>query len=177
MKFLCISGMLVLLLALSHNGANGAVVDSTRFGFTVRHVDTLSIDARSLYDIFIKEIDKWWDPEHTWSGKSENLYIQAYQGGCFGERWENGGSTRHLNVIYVDPGKMLRMEGGLGPLQQFPVNGIMTLELKKVSARTRVSLTYAVGGYIPGGASKFAAMVDQVIGLQFSRFVEYVKKK
>ena len=168
----------IAFISLFHKAeSRAAIIDSTRVGFTIRHVDTLPSDTRVLYDIFCKEVDKWWDSGHTWSGDAANLYIQSYQGGCFGERWDNGRTVRHLNVIYTDPGKMIRMEGGLGPLQQFAVNGIMTLELKRVGAASVVSLSYTVGGYIPGGASGYAAMVDRVIGEQFKRYVEYAKKK
>jgi hypothetical protein len=82
-----------------------------------------------------------------------------------------------MNVIYSDPGKTLRMEGALGPLQQYAVNGVMTLELKPDGTKTRVTLTYSMGGYIPGGAAKFAQLVDKVLGIQFNRFIRYISDK
>jgi hypothetical protein len=82
-----------------------------------------------------------------------------------------------MDVIFIDPGKMLRMEGSLGPLQQFAVQGIMTMELTRKGDSTHVSLKYTVGGYIPGGAAKFAAAVDQVIGNQFTRFIRFAEGK
>lgn len=176
MKHQWIFGLFFLMTAVLGT-VNAAVVDSTQLGFTVKHEKTVAPDAMTLYAVFCKEIGQWWDPDHTWSGKAENLYIQTYPGGGFGEQMESGKAVSHMRVIHVDPGKMLRMEGALGPLQQFAVTGVMTLEFKKAGDSTYVSLTYTVGGYIPGGASKFAAVVDQVIGNQFSRFTAYAIRK
>lgn len=176
MKYFTTALIALAWLAISPQ-VEGAVVDSTRQGFTVKIEQTLPYGSVYIYDSFCKEIDKWWDPDHTWSGKSENLYLQPYIGGIFGERWETGASIRHMNVIYTDPGKFLRLEGGLGPLQQFAVTGIMTLELKEYGEETRVTLTYTAGGYVPGGVSAFAPAVDQVLAGQMKRFSEYLKNK
>jgi hypothetical protein len=66
------------------------------------------------------------------------------------------------------------MSGGLGPLQQFPVNGILTLNIKESpDGSSIVNLSYTVGGFIPGGLAKLAGAVDQVMGIQFERFMKY----
>ena len=56
-----------------------------------------------VYEVFTTGIGNWWDPQHTWSGKSENLSLEPVPGGCFCETHENGGRIRHMNVIY--PGR------------------------------------------------------------------------
>jgi hypothetical protein len=175
-KYFIFGAVLFVILSCGQHSM-ATVVDSTQSGFTVRHEKIMMVNADTLYTIFTKQIDKWWDPEHTWSGKAENVYIQPYVGGCFGERWENGGATSHMNVIYTDPGKIFRMSGGLGPLQSYAVTGILTLEIKAYGDESRVSLTYAVGGYIPGGVNSLAEIVDQVLGGQFGRFVKFAEKK
>jgi hypothetical protein len=168
----------MFFVVLFHPGTSvAAVVDSSSYGFTVRYEQTLPLTADTLFVIFHRDVDKWWDPDHTWSGNAANLSIEPFANGCFCEKLSNGGSVRHMNVIFSDPGKVLRMEGGLGPLQQFAVNGVMTLEIKPDSTQTRVSLTYSLGGYIPGGAAKFAPLVDQVLGVQFKRFVGFNVEK
>jgi hypothetical protein len=170
-------GLILVFFNLTTYAVNAAVVDSTKIGFTVKHEKNVLLDPVSLFNVFCKDIGQWWDPSHTWSGKSENLYIQAYTGGGFGEQMESGRSVRHMDVIFIDPGKLLRMSGALGPLQQFAVTGVLSLEFKKAGDSTHVSLTYAVGGYIPGGVSKFAVIVDKVLGIQFERFIAYSEKK
>jgi hypothetical protein len=177
MKYTFGFGLIIFLSVFNQGKADAAIVDSTRLGFTVKHEKNMSVDPMTLHNIFCKEIGQWWDPEHTWSGKSENLYIQVYPGGAFGEQMESGKAVRHMSVIYLDPGKVFRMQGALGPLQQYAVTGIMTLEFKRNGDSTHVSLTYTVGGYIPGGASKFAAVVDQVLDSQFQRYTGYALRK
>lgn len=176
MKIIAIIPILLTLALSVPVNSKAAIADSSAFGFTVKYDSLVAVDAGRLYDIFCKDVGQWWDPSHTWSGKSENLYIQQYVGGCFGERWENGGSTRHMNVIYTQPGQLLRMEGGIGPLQQFPVNGVLTLELKPAGGKTRITLTYAAGGYVPGGITKFSGPVNFVLGAQFNRYISFALK-
>ncbi len=176
MKHVCYYLLVFFLLLVAVPAVRGAVVDSTASGFTVRQEQAVSGDPDILFSKFHQDIGEWWDPAHTWSGKASNLSIQPYPNGCFCEDLENGGQVRHMTVISVDPGKMFRMEGGIGPLQQFAVSGVMTLEIKPDGDKCKVSLTYTVGGYIPGGAAKLAGVVDRVLGEQFRRFVEYATK-
>jgi hypothetical protein len=168
--------IILFLVCFSGQFTQAAVIDSTQAGFTVRHEQSVQVNALLLYEAFTTGINKWWDPDHTWSGKAENLSLQPVPGGCFCENLGNGGWIRHMNVIYADPGKLFRMEGGLGPLQQYAITGVMTLEIKQEADRSMVSLTYTAGGYIPGGASKFAAIVDKVLGVQFQRFIGFALK-
>lgn len=163
------------VILLSAFSAGASVADSSQYGFTVKHVQVLKADPRVVFDKFTSDINKWWHPDHTWSGKAENLYIQVYIGGVFGEKWESG-SVRHMNVIYLEPGKVLRMEGGLGPMQQHAVTGVLTLEIAADTSGTKVAMTYTAGGYMPGGMAKLAPLVDQVLGLQFSRFAAWVNE-
>lgn len=80
---------------------------------------------------------KWWDDRHTWSADAENLYISPQAGGCFCEllpvakdlpEGARRGSAHHMTVMLVDPPKVLRMHGSLGPLQS---------ELSMVCLRSR----------------------------------------
>jgi hypothetical protein len=177
MKNTAFAGLVIFLFLLNQHHVSATIVDSTQIGFTVKFEKSVLVDPKPLFNKFCKDIGKWWDPDHTWSGQAENLYIQEYIGGCFGERLTSGGYVSHLKVIYIDPGKMIRMEGGLGPLQQFAVNGIMTMEISKDGDKSKVTLTYTVGGYIPGGVSKLAAAVNQVLEMQLKRFTDFAVEK
>ena len=139
--------------------------------------ETLAVAASPevVYRHLTGDIGKWWDSEHTFSGRSENLYIEDKADGCFCEKLASGGSVRHLVVVFADPGKMLRMSGALGPLQSMGVAGSMTWTLSRAGDTTRVELTYAVGGYRPGGLGVLAPAVDRVLLEQLQRLKRYVE--
>jgi hypothetical protein len=64
----------------------------------------------------------------------------------------------------------LRLEGGLGPLQEIGAHGAMTVAFEGDGPSTKVTLTYAVGGYAPNGLGALAPIVDGVIGAQMLRY-------
>jgi hypothetical protein len=80
-----------------------------------------------------------------------------------------------LTVVYADPGKMLRLSGGLGPLQDFAVDGTMTWRFVEVADGTTVELTYRVGGYVTGGIGNLAAPVNTVLTEQMARLKQFVE--
>jgi hypothetical protein len=51
------------------------VVNSSEHGFELHIEKTVNSDAMTVYQQFIR-IGKWWDPEHTWFGKAENLSME-----------------------------------------------------------------------------------------------------
>ena len=69
----------------------------------------------------------------------------------------------------VNPTVVLRMTGGLGPLGLMGVSGNMTWEFEDLGAATKVTFTYAVGGYRSGGLEEVSAPVDFVIGEALTR--------
>jgi hypothetical protein len=162
-----ISGMLYAL------SLDAKVMDAAAGGFTIKHTFGVNKDAAEAYSLFTTKIGAWWDSEHTYSGKAENLSIDRRPNGCFCEKLGPRGNIVHMTVIYSDPGKILRMTGGLGPLQQFAAMGVMTTEFAGQGPRTTVTFTYTAGGYIPGGFEKLAPLVDQVMTGQMARFERF----
>jgi hypothetical protein len=78
---------ILVFVTLLHPGTSRSeVVDSTSFGFTVRHEQILPLAAETLFVIFYRDIGKWWDPDHTWSGNTANLSIEPFANGCFCEK-------------------------------------------------------------------------------------------
>ena len=48
-------------------------------------------------------------------------------GGCLCEKIPaEGGSVEHLRIVFARPGRLLRAQGGLGPLQGEAVVGTLT---------------------------------------------------
>ena len=64
---------------------------------------------------------------------------------------------------------MLRLAGGLGPLQEHALNGSMTFLLESADDHTTITLTYRVGGFLPSGLEAWAPAVDGVLALQLER--------
>jgi uncharacterized protein YndB with AHSA1/START domain len=155
-------------------GARAEVVESLPTGFMVRMQVLVRAPAARIYDSLVRRICLWWDPAHTWSGDSANLSLDARPGGCFCERLPGGGVS-HLTVVYAAPGKMLRLSGALGPLQDSGVAGSLTWTLSPTDTGTMVDLSYSVGGYRNGGLIEMASPVDEVLNVQLQRPRRYVE--
>ena len=82
-----------------------------------------------------------------------------------------------MAVVMVQPNKLLRLRGGLGPLQEHAVSGSMTIKLSAEGSSTRVEVTYNVGGFVPaaGGLKAWAVPVDGVVTAQFDRLKSFVE--
>lgn len=163
---IAIAATTTILLVGAATPANADVVKTEATGFVVEK--TVTIDA--LPDVVwetLRAPQRWWSKEHTWSGDSANLYIDSQATGCFCEKLPGRGSVQHARLIFVDKGKMLRMEGAFGPLQGEAIVATLTFELSPDGDKaTKVKMTYVVGGYSPTGFEKLAPLVDGVLGTQ-----------
>ena len=169
---LLLAGM--ALAVIGSAPADAEVVDKSDAGFVVREVVEVPADAATTWAALIAPA-KWWNGEHTWSGKAANLYLDAQATDCFCELLplpENApegtrrGSVQHMRVIFASPFSVLRMSGGLGPLQSEPVNGVLTITLKPSDKGTRILWEYAVGGYMRFKTDDIAPAVDKVLAEQ-----------
>ena len=120
---------------------------------------------------------RWWDSSHTYSGNASNLSLDARAGGCWCEQLADGGSVQHMTVLTAMPGRMLRLSGGLGPLQSGAVNAVMTWTIKHDGSGSEVGMSYLVDGYFPGGLDKVRNDVDAVLSHQVERLRTYVDAK
>ena len=150
------------------------VVDSSPNGFGTKVTVTVNAPAARAYAALTK-IGSWWNKDHTWSGDSANLSLEARAGGCFCEKLPGGGSVQHMAVIFADPGKMLRLSGGLGPLQDLAVAGVMTFAFSEANGMTTITVTYKISGYMAGGLNALARPVDAVVTEQVMRLKTYVE--
>lgn len=157
--------------------ASAEVVDADARGFTIRHSVTLPVARDVAWRSLVNDVSRWWNDDHTVSGDAANLYISAVPLGCFCERLGEDGGLVHLTVTFVNPGVMLRLTGGLGPLGLMGANGNLTFEFDDVTGDDGVSsvtLHYAVGGYLADGLDAMAEPVDEVLGEQLERFAAFV---
>jgi uncharacterized protein YndB with AHSA1/START domain len=144
------------------------VISVSANGFEVREQLHMDLPADKIYEAILLPA-RWWSAEHTYSGNAANMTLDPRAGGCWCEKLDNGGSVQHLQVVYVAPGRALRLRGALGPLQAMAVDGAMTWTLKSSPKGTDLTLTYAVGGYSKDGFAALAAAVDQVLTDQIGR--------
>lgn len=145
--------------------AAAAVTQSGPAGFTVTESAHVAAPPARVYAVLTTPA-RWWSSDHTFSHDAANLSLEPRAGGCWCEKLPGGGSVVHMRVIYVAPGQMLRLEGALGPLQEMPVQAVMTIKLAGAAGGTDVALTYAVGG---AGLEPISGAVDQVLGEQVER--------
>jgi uncharacterized protein YndB with AHSA1/START domain len=155
--------------------SHAEVADSSNVGFTVKAAFSIQAAPDDVYRKLL-DIGQWWDSMHTYSRDAHNLSIEAKAGGCFCEKLPNAGGVRHMEVLYLAPGKALRMGGGLGPLQGIASTGSMTIALSPAPGGTKLELTYAVAGYLPAGINTLAAPVDSVLTAQFNRLKNFVER-
>jgi hypothetical protein len=165
----------LLLFLFASPASRAEVIDSSPYGFTSRNTAEIPASPHEVYARLIHTVNLWWSPDHTYSGNATNLRIEARQGGCFCEDLPNGGVVEHMAVVYADPGKALRLTGGLGPLQATGATGAMTWELSEAEDGTEIMVTYAVGGYVPQGLGGWATGVDRVVGEQLRRLARFVE--
>jgi uncharacterized protein YndB with AHSA1/START domain len=166
-------GKLVLLMLSAASVESAPQVTPT--GFLVKLDANINAPPTKVYDALVGQIGSWWDPEHTYSGDAKNLSIDARPGGCFCEKLPNGGGIEHARVIYIAPREVLRLSGALGPLQASGVAGTLTWKLTSGTDKTRVQLSYNVGGFIDGGFEKIAPAVESVLNDQLNRFKLFVE--
>ncbi len=152
-----------LYACLMVTNANAEVLDSAPGGFTISHQTEISADRFDVYNAAVNNIGDWWSDDHTLSGNAGNLTIDARVQGCFCERLGEAGGVVHLTVTFVNPGVILRLTGGLGPLGLMGVNGNMTWEFEDSEHGTTVTLKYALGGYHPDGLDSQAEAVNGVL--------------
>ena len=172
MRHILLAAFAVLVFSSS---ARAEVVDSSAGGFTVKTVLQISAPATNVYRAIVDRVGAWWESSHTFSGSASNLSIEATPGGCFCEQLPKGGGVRHMTVVYVDPGKLLRLNGGLGPLGEMAVAATMTLTLTEAAGKTTLEMMYKVGGYAPGGLDGLAKLVDGVLATQLQRMKRFVE--
>jgi len=155
--------------------ADAEVLDAGPGGFTINHKTEISASRTDVYSAAVDNIGGWWSDDHTLSGNAGNMYIDARTQGCFCEVLGKGAGVVHLTVTFVNPGVILRLSGGLGPLGLMGVSGNMTWEFEDSENGTIVTLNYAVGGYLPGGLDSIAEAVDGVLVEQMTSLKAFVE--
>src|SRR5437868_582090 len=166
---------LAILIAILDAPLRGEVIESSAAGFLVRNTAAINAPPAKVYTALTDGVGRWWDPAHTFSHDARNLSVDAKPGGCFCERLPDGGGLEHMRVIYASPGKLLRLTGAIGPLQEAALAGTMTWSLLQAGEGTTVELIYTVGGFRAGGFRDIPMVVDGVLRGQLARLKALVE--
>lgn len=149
---------------------SAGVVESSKTGFLIRIQAEVDVAPPQVWDQFLA-VGEWWSGDHSWFGKASGFSIEPRAGGCFCET-DGDRSALHMLVSYVDPGKEMRMIGGLGPLQGLVLQGAMTFRFEPLeSGGTRIVHIYRVMGHTENGLDELAPIVDSVQQLQINGLV------
>ena len=160
-------------LAACGTSASAEVKSSSPFGFAIENKAVVKAAPDQVFQA-LGRVSGWWDSRHTYSGKAENLSLGLKAGECFCEQLPGGGSAEHMRVVLSQPGQLLRLQGGLGPLQAEGAAGTMTFALKAVPGGSEITHSYIVGGYLRPGGDKLAPAVDKVLAQQLTGLVRHL---
>ncbi|MBS0411993.1 MAG: SRPBCC family protein [Proteobacteria bacterium] len=161
-------------LAAGAGQARAEVVDVSPIGFELKETAEIAAPAAKVWAALVQP-GLWWNGEHSWSGDARNITLDPHAGGCWCETIPPAGGTRHMTVIYVVPGREMRLEGALGPYQFSGAASRLAWTLAEKEGRTTVTWTYDTGGYVKGGIDKHAAPVDGVLAEQLGRLKRLVE--
>ncbi len=165
------AGMMGLAIALATAApARADVVSVTETAFVVGFRLEIAAPPAKVWET-ITLPGAWWEAAHTYSGDSANMTLDPSAGGCWCEKLPDGGSAEHMRVVNAQPRTLLRLLGGLGPLQAMPLQGVLTYSLKPAGEGTELSISYAAGS-AAGGLAELAPLVDQVLAAQWPRLKE-----
>ncbi len=170
--------LLTLIMLVLSFSTQAKVISNTEFGFTIENEVTLSQSVDVTWQHFTKEIDNWWPKDHTWWGKQSTLSLDTFAGGCFCERTnkELGNSAEHMRVSFVDKHKLLRMTGGLGPLQGMGIYGALDWKFETLEkGGTKITMRYQANGHNPDSFERLIPIVDKVQAMQIGAFAKYMQ--
>lgn len=159
--------LLVFIAGLAQHAAFAEVVLIAGTGFVTENIIRVSVDRTTAWRVFTEEVGEWWPADHTWWGDSSALTIDDFAGGCFCER-NGANSAEHMRISYVDRANLMRMTGGLGPLQGLGMYGALEWGFLTSDPGTEITVTYRVNGINADGLADLALIVDQVQAAQLA---------
>ena len=151
------------------------VVHVAQHGFIIENTISTQQAPEKIWLALINDVDSWWPKDHSWWGDKGTFSIQAKAGGCFCELAADK-SAEHMRISFVEPHKLLRMTGGLGPLQGMGVFGSLDWLLTTEDDTTVVTLTYSVTGINSNGFEQLAPIVARVQGIQLNALKQFVEQ-
>lgn len=166
------TGLAAALLLASAGTAE--VTESSETGFVITaSFETLATPEQAWTAIITPSA--WWSGDHSYSGSAQSFSLDLAPGGCFCEVWGEG-AVKHAEVVQFRNGSFLRLEGGLGPMQDLAAGEIQDWTVEPAASGTGAKISYMtrVSGAPQDGLLELAPLVDQVMALQLARLERYL---
>lgn len=154
--------------------ASAEVVDVAANGMEIKQVVRVAAPPDKVWDAIVQPA-RWWSSDHSFSGSSANISLDASIGGCWCEALPNGGGVEHMRVTYIEPPKALVVRGALGPFYNIAADGTLAFTLVANGAETDLTWTFRTGGYVKEGFQKWAPVVDGVLAQQIGNLKKHVE--
>lgn len=159
----------LLLLALATGGvAQAEVREAAADAAAIAITTPVAATPAKVWQALLA-VPKWWGNDYTFSGKAANLSLAPAAGGCLCERWD-GASVEHARVLMLLPERLLRLDTALGPLQEYPLRGVLNFWLRYAEDGSAVlDLEYRVAGATESGLDQLAPQIDAQLRDQAER--------
>jgi len=168
---LTLAAFAVLMTGLAVPAASKAeVISMSDTHFALRHESRSSLTPQQIWDRLIQP-SAWWHPDHTYSGDSAHLSLDLQAGGLWREDW-NGRSVAHGKVLFVDPGKVLRLDAPFGPLQGLGAYTVWTITITPDEDGSVVVFDEVATAPPTAKLTEVAGAVDYVKGEAIRRLVD-----
>ena len=165
-----INSLIFTLITLST--AQAAIIKSSEAGFIIEHSANVDQSNTSVFSNMTDQIDQWWNPDHSYSGNSTNMTLDQQ---CFCERWDDN-LVFHLNTLTWIKNSQVVLQGGLGPLKDFGLQGTMIWSLVAPDENsTKITWKYYVNGLTDTDLVALAPVVDAVLAEQLSRLLKHIE--
>jgi uncharacterized protein YndB with AHSA1/START domain len=117
----------------------GEAVEFPVRGITLEKEVPIAAPPDEAWNAFTGDVSGWWD--HTFSGKPRKLVIDRLPGGGFWEIFDaEGHGVKHAEILWAEPGKVLKMRGPLG-FSGKAVDLVHTFRFEPDGAGTKILFT------------------------------------
>jgi hypothetical protein len=169
------AALTMALVVAAAGKAAAEVKDASAQGFTTENVEVVPAAPAAAWRALVNDVNAWWPRDHVWWNDS-TLSIDPRAGGCFCEI-DGRRQARHLEVVFVDSEKTLRLSGALGPLQGMGLNGVVEFRLTPADGGgTRIVMMLRAGGYTPDDLRTLAPVVDRVNRQQLGALAAHLRR-
>lgn len=176
MSKLSVFSFALVIALVTASSATADVISAGAGGLIVRTtVEVPNAAPGDVYDALTR-VSEWWSGTQTWSGNSRNLTLDPQVGGCLCEKLSSGGNVQIMRVVWAERGELLRLSGAPGRLQEGAAIATMSWRFSKTATGTKIELTFAASGYLPGGFDAIAPPTDKAFADLANRLAGYAGK-
>ena len=167
---LSIAGIVLALALIVPATGQAEVLSVSDTHFALRQEARSELTPEQLWQRLIRPAT-WWHPDHTYSGDAANLSLDVQAGGLWREDWD-GRSVAHGRVLFVDPGKVLRLDAPFGPLQGLGAYTMWTITITPDENGSAVVFDEVSTGPPTAKLTDVAGAVDYVKSEAIRRLVD-----